>query len=292
MAGKIAFIGVGQMGAGMASRLVAQGFDVLGCDVSPQSRDSASKLGVLVTADLAAAVSGRQLILSSLPNSPIARQAWLGEKGILAQADEGAIGIELSSIDPGTMRDIAVEARSRGVRMIDAPVSGGPVESANGTLVIMTGGDPDDIAAARDVLEALSASYHYTGDIGTGKTVKLINNMMSMGNIVVAAEAFALGKAAGVEPELLFSVLSQSGGRSHHLLKRFPKAIAGDFKPGFKMELGEKDVALGVELARSLNRPTPAASMVRELMSVALASGYRGQDVVAMLDFFDKMNKS
>jgi len=160
-----------------------------------------------------------------------------------------------------------------------------------GKLIVMVGGDKDKIAAVDDVLRALSSSYHFTGAVGTAKAVKLVNNMMAMGNIVVAAEAFALGTAAGVDKELLYSVLSQSGGTSHHFTKRFPKAIKNDFAPGFKLELGEKDLALAIEFGRTLQHPTPAASAIREMMSLGLAAGYRGQDVVSMLDFYNKTHK-
>lgn len=288
MTKKVAVVGIGQMGAGMAKCLTQAGFDVLGFDISEKSRQAAAALGVATTADLGAALKGREVILSSLPNAAIAIDAWTGADGILAHAEKGAIGIELSTIDPETMRRLAEAAKARGVRMIDAPVSGGPDECANGTLVIMTGGDRGDIESVEDILKVLGSSYHYTGVIGTAKAVKLVNNMMSMANIVAAAEAFALGTAAGVEPELLYSVLSQSGGKSHHFTKRFPKAIKGNFDPGFKMELGEKDLALAIEFGRSLSHPTPAASAVRELMAQSLAAGYRGRDVVAMLDFYNR----
>jgi 3-hydroxyisobutyrate dehydrogenase-like beta-hydroxyacid dehydrogenase len=291
MTQKLAFVGIGQMGGNMARRLTESGFDVLGYDVSERSRETAETMGIATTDQLLTALEGRQMILSSLPDPRIVREAWLGKDGILEHAGPGAIGIELSTIDPATMREVAAAARAKGVRMIDAPVSGGPAECAAGTLVIMVGGERDDIAAADTVLKALSSSYHYTGVAGTAKTVKIVNNMMSMGNVVVAAEAFALGTAAGVEPRLLFDVLSHSGGRSHHFLKRFPKALDGDFSPGFKLELGEKDVALGIELARSLHQPTPASSVVREMMSIGLATGHRGRDVVAMLDLYNKMSQ-
>src|SRR6516164_2227111 len=110
--------------------------------------------------------------------------------------------------------------------------------------------------------------------------------MMSMGNVLVAAEAFALGVAAGVDPQTLYDVLSVSGGRSHHFTKRFPNALKGDFSPGFKMELGEKDLALAIALGRSRRLPTPAASAVRELYAMALAEGLRGQDIVALLAMY------
>ena len=291
MTEKIAFIGVGQMGRGMSQRLIEKGFDVLGYDVSEQSQLAAQAVGIPTTGDLSVALAGRKIILSSLPNSVIAIEAWLGIEGVLSLAEPGSIGIELSTIDPDTMRKLAEAARDKEVDLIDAPVSGGPGETVTGKLVIMVGGQQSAIAEVDEILKALSSSYHYTGGVGTAKAVKLVNNMMSMGNIVVAAEAFALGLAAGVEPDLLYSVLSQSGGTSHHFTKRFPKAIKNDFAPGFKLELGEKDLALAIEFGRTLQHPTPAASSIRELMALGLAAGYRGQDVVAMLDFYNRTHR-
>ncbi|ALM82328.1 hypothetical protein ASB57_04540 [Bordetella sp. N] len=278
------------MGGGMAAHLTRAGFALTGYDPSEDSRNLAAKDGVKVVKQLRDAVLGADVVLTSLPNPPITLDAWLGENGILAYMAEGSIGIELSSIDPDVMCRIAAEAKKKGVRIVDAPVSGGPLEAAAGQLVLMTGGEQADIDAVGDVLDCLSSSRHVTGPVGTGKTVKLVNNMMSMGNIVVAAEAFALGTAAGVDPKTLFDVLSQSGGRSHHFLKRFPKAIEGDYAPGFKIELGEKDVALGIDLGRKLMQPTPAASMVRELIALGMAGGRKGQDIVAMLDYYLKAN--
>lgn len=292
MTKKLGFVGIGQMGGGMAAHLTRAGFSLTGYDPSEASRNLAAKDGVKVVTQLRDAVLGADVVLTSLPNPPITLDAWLGENGILAYMAEGSVGIELSSIDPDVMCRIAAEAKKKGVRIVDAPVSGGPLEAAAGQLVLMTGGEQADIDAVGDVLDCLSSSRHMTGPVGTGKTVKLVNNMMSMGNIVVAAEAFALGTAAGVDPKTLFDVLSQSGGRSHHFLKRFPKAIEGDYAPGFKIELGEKDVALGIELGRKLMQPTPAASMVREMIALGMAGGRKGQDIVAMLDFYLNANAS
>jgi 3-hydroxyisobutyrate dehydrogenase-like beta-hydroxyacid dehydrogenase len=151
---------------------------------------------------------------------------------------------------------------------------------------VIVGGDRGDVERAEPVLKLLGTDWKYTGGVGTAKVVRIVNNMMSMGNVLVAAEAFALGVAAGVEPDKLYEVLSVSGGRSHHFTKRFPNALQGDFSPGFKLELGEKDLALGIELGRSLALPTPTASTVRELYAVALAEGFRGQDIVALLAMY------
>ena len=152
---------------------------------------------------------------------------------------------------------------------------------------MLAGGSEDDIGKARPLLEALGGkNWHWTGDLGTAKVVKIVNNMMSLGNVLVAAEAFAVGTAAGVEPKQLYEVLSVCGGRSHHFNTRFAEAIKGNWEPGFKMELGEKDLALGVELARSLKLPAPAASLGHEMYALALAQGYRGKDIVSMLAMY------
>ena len=108
------------------------------------------------------------------------------------------------------------------------------------------------------------------------------------GYLAVSCVLFALGVTACVEPQMLYDILSVSGGRSHHFTKRFPNAIKGDFAPGFKMELGEKDLALAVELGRQIKVPTPAASLVRDLFAIALSEGYRGQDIVALLSMYQK----
>lgn len=288
----IAVVGMGQMGANMAARLAGTGFDVLGYDASAARRQELAERQVAVAGTLAEALAGRPTVLTSLPDPAAARAAWLGPEGIVARAEPGALLIELSTLDPGTMREIGAAAAERGLAVLDCPVSGGPGESLRGELVLIVGGDPADIRRAEPVLKSLGASWAHTGPVGTAKAVKLVNNMMSMGNILIASEAFALGEAAGVAPETLYAVLSQSGGRSFHFTKRFPRALKGDFEPGFKMELGEKDLALAVELGRALRQPTPATSLVREFMATALATGHRGRDVVALLEMFRRLGEA
>ena len=289
---RVAYIGIGQMGAGMALCLQRAGFDVIGYDVSAASRDAAAAEGLAVTADLAEAVRDAEFLLSSLPNSPIVLDAWLGEDGILACGPAaGAVCIDFSTIDAETMVAVAEACRAKGLGVVDAPVSGGPKEAADGTLVLLIGGSDADVARAKPLFDVLGSTQLRTGDVGTAKTVKLVNNVMSMGNVLIAAEAFAFGEAAGVDSQVLFDTLSQSGGRSHHLLKRFPNALQSNWDPGFKMELGEKDVAMAVDVARSLKQPMPIASLVREMMTMAMAGGYEGHDVVAVLDMYRKMNR-
>jgi 3-hydroxyisobutyrate dehydrogenase len=291
MSEKVAVIGMGQMGSGMAGRLRESGLDVVGYDVSLEQHARMIENGFQMASSIAEALSGRSLVLTSLPDPKAVTQAWLGDNGIVAHAAKGTLCIELSTIDPQTMRQAAEAASARGIAAVDCPVSGSPNEARTGKLILIAGGEKADVTRAEPVFKLLGNDWKYTGPVGTAKVVKIVNNMMSMGNVLVAAEAFALGVAAGVEPEKLYDVLSVSGGRSHHFTKRFPNALKGDFSPGFKMELGEKDLALAVELGRTIRMPTPSASATRELYAMALAEGFRGQDIVALLAMYQSWAK-
>jgi 3-hydroxyisobutyrate dehydrogenase-like beta-hydroxyacid dehydrogenase len=291
MAEKVAVIGMGQMGSGMAGRLRESNLDVVGYDVSPDQTARLTKDGFRMTSNIAEALAGRTLVLTSLPDPRAVTSAWLGADGIVANAAKGTLCIELSTIDPQTMRQVAEAAAARGISVVDCPVSGSPKEAREGKLIVIAGGAQADVARAEPIFKLLGTDWKYTGGVGTAKVVKIVNNMMSMGNVLVAAEAFALGVAAGVEPQKLYDVLSVSGGRSHHFTKRFPNALKGDFSPGFKMELGEKDLALGVELGRMMHMPTPSASTTRELYALALCEGFRGQDIVSLLAMYQNWAK-
>lgn len=277
---------MGQMGEAMAARLAERGHDVIGYDVHAPTVEKHAKAGRAITGDLAAALEGREVILTSLPDSPAVRAAWLGDAGVAALADKGALVIELSTIDPETMREAGAAAAAKGLKVIDCPVSGGPMEARNGTLILIAGGDEAVVKDATPFLRDLGEDPHYTGELGTAKVVKLINNTMAMGNLLLASECFTVGVAAGVDPARLFHVLSLSGGTSRTLTKRFPKALKGDYSPGFKIELAEKDIGLGVALGRALKLPMPAATLVHQLFGVALIEGHRGEDAVATLAMY------
>jgi 3-hydroxyisobutyrate dehydrogenase len=291
MSEKVAVIGMGQMGSGMAGRLKESGLDVVGYDINADQRARLASEGFQMAPGIAEALAGRTLVLTSLPDPKAVMEAWLGADGIVAHAAKGTLCIELSTIDPQTMRQVAEAAIARGLAVVDCPVSGSPNEARSGKLILIAGGEMADVTRAEPFLKLLGNDWKYTGGVGTAKVVKIVNNMMSMGNVLVAAEAFALGVAAGVEPDKLYDVLSVSGGRSHHFTKRFPNALKGDFSPGFKLELGEKDLALAVELGRATRMPTPSASATRELYALALAEGFRGQDIVSLLAMYQNWAK-
>jgi 3-hydroxyisobutyrate dehydrogenase-like beta-hydroxyacid dehydrogenase len=271
------------MGGAVAARLAATG-GTRGFDMDPGARERASDDGVDIAQTLEAAVADADVVITSLPNSAIVRAVW-SEEQLLGAVRPEAVLVELSTIDPATMRDIAALAATHGNASVDVPVSGGPAEARTGTLALFVGGEDDAVARVQGVLERFG-TVSRTGGIGTAKIVKIVNNLMTMGNVLVAAEAFALGEAAGMDPDMLFEVLSTSGGRSHHFLKRWPKALADQFEPGFAVSLGEKDLSLGVDLARSLGMPAPAAAMGQSVYSLAMAEGLADADIVSLLQLY------
>ena len=291
MTERIAVIGVGQMGSAIARRLSEAQYDVMGYDINDSVRQALEAEGVKMADSLAAALAGRTTVLTSLPDPKAVNEAWLGAGGIIALAEPDSMLVELSTIDPDTMKAVGAAAATQGHAVLDCPVSGSPNEAGTGKLVLLVGGAAAVLERAGPLFDVLGQTWQHTGAVGTAKVVKIVNNMMSMGNVLVASEAFALGVAAGVEPQKLFDVISVSGGRSHHFTKRFPNALKDDFSPGFKMELGEKDLSLGVDLGRALKMPTPTASLAREMYALAVAEGYKGQDIVALMDMYRQWAK-
>lgn len=279
----IAVLGLGNMGGAIARRLNGR-FDVVGFDLSPEAITRANDAGLTTAASLPDAVSSASTVLTSLPNDDIVTAAWLDD-GILDHAQPGTVLIELSTIMPSTMTRIGEKASSRGFAVVDSPVSGGPGEAEIGKLGMLVGGDDETVESVTEILAQIG-TIKRTGPIGTGKVVKIVNNMMSMANVLAASEAFSLGVAAGVEPRRLYDVLAGSGGSSQHFTKRWPKALDGNFDPGFTISLGEKDLALGVDLAREMHMPSPVASTGREMYHMAMMQGYAERDIVALLKFY------
>lgn len=286
---RVCVVGLGNLGGGLARRLVAAGYAPLGYDLDPQAREVAAGRGVSVRSSLADAVRDADVVLTSLPNDSAVREAWLGSDGLVAAAKSGACLVELSTIGPDTMLDVAGSAQRAGLRVIDAPVSGGPDEAANGTLVIILGGDAEDIEGLRSLWDDLGQTSHWAGAVGAAKTVKLVNNLITNATVLVSAEAFQLGVTAGIEPDRLFALLSEmGGGKSHHFQKRFPWALEGDFRARFSIELADKDFRLGLRLGEQVGVPLPVAAAARSVYAVAMAEGMAGQDIVGLLQLYQR----
>ena len=283
---RVSFLGLGNMGLAIAECLHASAVDVLGFDIDAGARTRAEQRGVTATGNLADALRERDVIFSCLPNADIVRKVWCADDGVIAGARVGSTLIELSTIDPDTMRGLAALAAQKGLVVLDCPISGSPELARKGEIVLIVGGVAAAIELHKELLSKFSKAHFVSGDVGTAKAVKIVNNMMSVGNVLIAAEAFSIGCRAGVDPERLLEILMNSGGRSDQFNRRFPKAIRGDFDPGFSLDLAVKDMRLAVELGRRTGVPTPSAAFVTEMAAIGLASGLHGRDMVALLQMY------
>jgi 3-hydroxyisobutyrate dehydrogenase len=276
------------MGGAVAANLAERGHDVVGFDMQDGARARAAQAGVTIVDTVADAARAADVVITSLPNGPIVRSVWLGDDGLVAGARRGTVAIELSTISQKDMRDVADAAEEAGLRVVDCAVSGSPDQGRRGELALIVGASDDVLADVEPLLREIGSGLEHVGEVGHGKVVKLVNNLMAMGNVLVAAEAFQVGVAAGMDPQRLYEVLSTGGGRSHHFVNRFPKAIDGDFSPGFTIALGEKDLGLGIELARSVGLPAPVAQTVRAMYGVAMAEGDADLDIVGLLKMYQR----
>jgi 3-hydroxyisobutyrate dehydrogenase len=284
----VGLIGLGNIGGGMCRRLLEKGVKVVGFDVSPVAAKAAAGYGAGVESSLAEVAQHARVIVSSLPNPAIVRDVFLGSGGLIAKARPGTTIIETSTIDPHTIRDVAREAAALGIDVLDVALSGEPPQALKGELVFQVGGPDALIDKHLGLLEILARKINRTGDIGSAKTVKLVNNLMSIGNIAVAAEAFVLGVKCGMEPKRLYEILSVSGGRSAHFISAFPNVIQGDYHPGFKTSLALKDLNLILELAEGEKYATKLAPVIAALYREATESGLGEDNFTSVVKRYEK----
>ncbi len=285
----VGLVGLGNIGGGMCRRMLDKGIDVVGFDVSPQAAQAAAAHGASIEPSLAGVASRALVIVSSLPNPAIVREVYLGSGGLIAQARPGTTLIETSTIDPQTMRDVAREAAAAGIAVLDVALSGEPVQAIKGDLVFQVGGPDALIDKHLGVLEVMAKKINRTGDIGSAKTVKLVNNLMSIGNVAVAAEAFVLGVKCGMDPQRLYEILSISGGRSAHFISGFANVIQGDYHPGFKTSLALKDLKLILDLAKDENYATRFAQVIASLYGDAIENGLGEDNFTSVVKRYEAM---
>src|SRR6516164_3882090 len=209
---KVAFIGTGTMGQPMLANLLNKGFQVVAYDTAPMALDAAVKLGAERAGSAAQAATAGELVITMLPSSANVEAAYLGAGGIIEGVMPRRLCVDMSTIDPGTSQRIAARLKERGIRFLDAPVSGGVGGAVAGTLAIMVGGDAADLAEARPVLAAMGGNIIHVGAVGAGEVAKLCNNLIAGTVAVAVSEAFRIGEAFGVDPQILTSVIAKSSG--------------------------------------------------------------------------------
>ena len=285
---RIGILGMGTMGGPMARRLVETGFTVTGYEPDQTRAGKAKADGVVLATSPARVAEASDMVLSSLPDVATVRRAYEAADGAIAGARGGMTFIDVSTTDPESWREVAKAAKAKGVECLDAPVSGGSTDAGSGKLIFLIGGEAAVLERCRPVLSVLGHEIHHIGPLGSGQIIKIVNNVMSVGNVAVAAEAMVLGVRAGLDPQRLYDILSTSGGRSHHFSQRFPNVLAGDFTPYFGINLSRKDVALGLNMAASLGLPMPVTSAVRQTYDTAHAEGFGSLDMAGVISLYEK----
>ncbi len=273
---KIGFVGTGIMGKPMVKNLLKAGYSVLCYDIVSEP------LKELVTAGAALAASNKEvaekseIVITMLPNSPHVDQAVLGPKGILEGARSGLLLLDMSTISPIVSQKVAAEVAKKGVKMLDAPVSGGEKGAIEGTLSIMVGGERSVFDKVLPIFQAMGKTITYIGPIGSGGFIKLANQIIVAINLTAIGEALVLGTKAGIDLELMINALSGGLAGSKCLDQKRNNYLQHAFQPGFKIDLHYKDLNLIMESAEKLGVPLPTTALVRELFSTLRVKG-RGQ---------------
>ena len=274
---RVGFVGLGIMGAPMAANLLRAGFIVTVWNRSPsrtQPLVEAGAVGADSPADVAAA---SEVTISCVTNSGDVEEVALGPGGIIEGAAPGSVYIDCSTISPETARKVAAALEAKGVAMLDAPVSGGDVGAQAGTLAIMAGGDAATFERCLPVLQAMGRTIVHVGPNGAGQVVKLCNQIAGGLNLLAAAEAVGLARRAGVDPEKMLEVVSAGAAGSWMLSNLAPRAVRGDYAPGFMVDLMQKDLRLVLDAAHETHTPLPGTALVSQLFQSIQADG-RGRD--------------
>ncbi|MCL2059424.1 MAG: 2-hydroxy-3-oxopropionate reductase [Oscillospiraceae bacterium] len=288
---KIGFIGLGIMGKPMAKNLLQAGHELIVFDLIKESVDDLVTAGAKAAASSKAVAEECPIVITMVQNSPHVKAAVMGAGGVLEGAKPGTILIDMSSIAPAASIEIEKACAQKGVKMIDAPVSGGEPKAIDGSLSIMVGGDKAVFAQVKDdILLKMGASAVYCGAIGAGNTTKLANQVIVACNIAGAAEALTLAKKAGVDPALVFDAIKGGLAGSAVLNAKAPMMLEGDFKPGFRIDLHIKDLANALDTGHEYGSPLPLTAAIMEMFQTLRADGLDKDDHSGLANYYAKVS--
>ena len=287
---KIGFIGLGIMGKPMSKNLIAAGHELV---VSDLNRDAVAEVVAAgaTAADNNTIAAECEMVITMLPNSPQVKAVVCGENGFLPCAKEGLIYIDMSSIAPLASQEVAAECEKKGVRMLEAPVSGGEPKAIDGTLSIMCGGDEDLFNECVPVLKVMGSDVVYCGGSGAGNTTKLANQIIVACNIAAVSEGFMLAKKAGVDPNKVYAAIRGGLAGSTVMDAKGPMMLSNNTKPGFKIDLHIKDLNNAVETGHAVGSPLPMTAVVMEILQNLHADGMGQCDHSAIAKFYEKLAK-
>ncbi|GGE23986.1 tartronate semialdehyde reductase [Marinithermofilum abyssi] len=263
---RVGFVGLGIMGRSMAKNVAKRGFPVTVWNRTPAKMAEAREWGARLAAHPKEAAEQCDVVITIVGDTSDVREVALGPNGLLEGAHEGLIWIDMSTISPDATRELARVAAERGVRMLDAPVSGGDVGAREGTLSIMVGGDEETLAEVKPVLEAMGKNIVHCGSAGAGQTVKACNQIMCGVNLLGMVEALAFARKSGVDLDKMIQVTTQGAAGSWALANLAPRVVRGDLDPGFSVRFQQKDLRIVLEEAARLMLPLLGTSTVHQLL--------------------------
>jgi 3-hydroxyisobutyrate dehydrogenase len=267
---RIGFIGLGNMGAPMARRLVDAGYELVVTDAVPEAVERFAAGSKCERAASPQSIGERcRVVITMLPNGQIVREVLLGANGLAPRLAPGSVAIDMSSSSPIGTRKLSADLATIGIALVDAPVSGGVKKAADGMLAIMVGGEAEPVTRVRPILEAMGKVFA-TGPSGSGHAMKALNNFLSAANLAIAAEAVIAGQRFGLDPATMISILNASTGRNTGTDSKFPNnVLPRTFNSGFALGLMAKDLRLALEVARSSGAPADLLEKTAQMWAAA-----------------------
>ncbi|HEY4438836.1 MAG TPA: NAD(P)-dependent oxidoreductase [Candidatus Elarobacter sp.] len=289
MAIRVGVVGLGAMGEPMAANLIKAGFPVTAS--AHRNREPLERLvalGAKDGGDPAGVGAASDVVVTIVPDAPQVEEALFGERGATRDAKPGTLFIDMSTISPLASRAFAARLAERGLRFVDAPVSGGPARAKTGTLTIMAGGDDDAFAAAEPVLRAMGTPTHL-GPAGMGEVVKLVNQIIISNTMLANIEALTFAAKAGADIDATLAVIASATGSNYLLQNWVPQSwLAGSHKPGFALDLLRKDLAAALDSGRALGVPMPASALAYQLYTATSGEGRGRDDYTSVATFYER----
>jgi len=279
---KVAFIGLGTMGISMALNILNAGFDLTVHNRTRDKEKIPAKEGAQRAASPREAAVGAEVIITCVSDTPDVEEVIMGENGVIHGAQAGSIVVDMSTISPSTTRRIAQDLGKKGIKMIDAPVSGGSEGAQKGTLSIMVGGEAEDLEKVDPVLKAMGKTITHIGPVGAGQLTKAINQIIVGGTYWSVAEGVTLGIKAGLDMDKVLQAVGSGAAQSWALTNRSGNMIKNLYPLGFKVKLHRKDLNIALEIARELGVTLPLAAYVEQVETGLIARGHEDEDMSAL----------
>ncbi|MFD1361095.1 2-hydroxy-3-oxopropionate reductase [Lentibacillus salinarum] len=286
---KIGFVGLGIMGKPMSKNLIKAGYDLVVSSSNPETNKEMGDHGAEVVETYVDVALKADVMITMVPNSPEVKAVILADGGLSQGAKPGSVIIDMSSIAPIASQEIGEALKEKDIGFLDAPVSGGEPKAIDGTISVMVGGDQDVFDKCLPIMEAMAGSVVRTGEIGSGNSTKLANQIIVALNIAAVSEALVLTKKMGVDNELVYNAIRGGLAGSNVLDAKAPMMLEQNFEPGFKIDLHLKDLNNVMETSTDIDVPLPLTASIRETLKALTADDIGEDDHAAIVKYYEKL---